>query len=114
VSTINFIVETDGKLVISNLINYPNPFFNDTRIQADHNKPDEELGIIINIYNLSGKVIKVIKTTVISTGFSLPPIIWDGRTDGGSRAGRGLYPYKIIITTPEGETASATGRMIIL
>jgi hypothetical protein len=114
VSTINFVVETDGKLVISNLVNYPNPFFNDTRIQADHNKPETELNILINIYNLSGKVIKVIRTTVISSGFRLPPVFWDGKDDGGSKAGRGLYPYKIIITTPEGETASVTGRMIIL
>ncbi len=113
-SVINFTVEADGKFVISNLINYPNPFFNNTHIQADHNRPDKELDIIINIYNLSGKIIRVIRTSVRSEGFSLPPVTWDGRDDGGARVGRGLYPYKIIIITPEGETAGATGRMIIL
>jgi len=112
--TIDFFVENDGKFVISNLINYPNPFFNETRIQAEHNRPDKELTININIYNLSGKMIKVIRTTVITSGFTLPPVIWDGRDNGGSRVGRGLYPYRITIVTPEGETVSSSGRMIIL
>jgi len=114
VSTINFEVESDSKFVITNLINYPNPFFNETRIQVEHNRPDKELGIIINIYNLGGRAIKVIRTKISSSGFIIPPVIWDGKDDGGSKVGRGLYPYKIIITTPEGETTAASGRMIIL
>ena len=114
VSTINFVVESDTKFVISNLFNYPNPFFSETRIQVEHNRPDTELDIIINIYNLGGRAIKIIKTKLISSGFIIPPVIWDGKDDGGSKVGRGLYPYKILITAPDGETTTATGRMIIL
>jgi hypothetical protein len=112
--TILFVVETDGKLIINNLINYPNPFFNDTRILAEHNRPDTELEVTINIYSMNGRAIKVVHTRVQSSGFSLPPVIWDGKDDGGNRVARGLYPYSVIITTPEGETATASGRMIIL
>ncbi|HBH84099.1 MAG: hypothetical protein A2X04_16095 [Bacteroidetes bacterium GWF2_41_9] len=114
VETIAFVVETDGKFVINNLMNYPNPFFNETRITAEHNRPDYELDITINIYNLSGTVIKIIRTKVQSSGFSLPPVVWDGTNDGGSRVGRGLYPYSVIISTSEGETCRVSGRMIIL
>ncbi len=114
VSTINFVVESGSKFMITNLINYPNPFFNETRIQVEHNRPDKELGITINIYNLGGKAIKIIHTKLSSSGFIIPPVLWDGKDDGGARVGRGLYPYKIIITTPEGETTAASGRMIIL
>lgn len=112
--TITFIVETDGKFIINNLINYPNPFFNETRIRTEHNRPDNELDVTINIYNLNGRVIKMIRTKVQSSGFSIPPVVWDGKDDGGNRVGRGLYPYSVIISTPEGETCRATGRMIIL
>ena len=112
--TLAFAVESDGKLVIKNLINYPNPFFNETRISAEHNRPYEELDITINIYNLNGRVIKMIRTKAESSGFSLPPVIWDGKDDGGNRVGRGLYPYSVIISTPDGETCRVTGRMIIL
>jgi hypothetical protein len=114
VESIRFVVETDGKFILNNLINYPNPFFNETSISAEHNRPDTELDVHIYIYNLNGRVIKIINTKVQSSGFSLPPIIWDGKDDGGGRVGRGLYPYRVIISTPDGETASTSGRMIIL
>jgi flagellar hook assembly protein FlgD len=68
----------------------------------------------ISIFSLNGKLIKVIRTKVPSTGFTLPPITWDGNDDGGSRVARGLYPYVVTITTDKGETCRASGRMIIL
>jgi hypothetical protein len=112
--TLLFVVETDGKFILKNLINYPNPFFGTTSITAEHNSPDNELGIIVNIYSLNGSVIKTIKTTVYSEGYKLPPIEWDGNDDGGKRVGRGLYPYTVAVTRRDGSTARASGRMIIL
>jgi flagellar hook assembly protein FlgD len=100
--------------VINNLINYPNPFFNETRISAEHNRPDEELDIIINIYSMDGRAVRMIRTQVQSAGFRIPPIVWDGRDNGGNRLGRGLYPYSVFISTAEGETCRVSGRMIIL
>jgi hypothetical protein len=114
VETILFLVDTGDKFVLRNLFNYPNPFLNGTRISAEHNRPDAELDVTINIFNISGRIIKIIKTKVPSTGFALPPVIWDGNDDGGKRVGRGIYPYAVIITTGKGEMARASGRMIIL
>ena len=112
--SIIFLVETGEKFVLKNLINYPNPFLSETRISAGHNRPAAELNIIINIFSLNGRLIKIIKTKVPSTGYSLPPVIWDGNDDGGKRVGRGIYLYSVIVTTESGETARASGRMIIL
>jgi flagellar hook assembly protein FlgD len=95
-------------------MNYPNPFFENTNIIAEHNKPGSELEVIINIYNISGKIIKIIRTRVPSYGYELPPIPWDGNDDGGKRVGRGIYPYMVTVTTSDGETARVSGRMIIL
>ena len=65
--------------------------------------------------NLSGmKFSKIIKTRVPATGYTLPPVTWDGNDNGGTRVGRGIYPYTVIVTTGSGETAKASGRMIIL
>jgi flagellar hook assembly protein FlgD len=63
---------------------------------------------------MSGKVIKIIETSIPSTGYKLPPVEWDGNDDGGKRVGRGIYPYSVTISTEKGEVARATGRMIIL
>jgi hypothetical protein len=112
--TIQFFVETGDKFVLKNLLNYPNPFFNETRISAGHNRPDTEFDVTINIFSLNGRIIKIIKTKVPSSGYNLPPIIWDGNDEGGKRAGRGVYPYKVTVVTGKGELATASGRLIIL
>jgi len=109
-----FLVKTEGNFILKNLLNYPNPILNETSIIAEHNRPDNEFNVTINIFNLDGRLIKIIQTKVPSTGFALPPILWDGNDDGGKRVGRGIYPYVVIITTGKGETARASGRMIIL
>jgi len=109
-----FLVKTDGKFILTNLFNYPNPFQYKTHVSAEHNSPDGDLNVTLNVFNLNGKIIKTINTRVTSTGYSLPPVIWDGNDDGGKRVGRGIYPYTVIVSTSTGETARTSGRMIIL
>jgi flagellar hook assembly protein FlgD len=114
VKSILFLVETDGKFVLKNLLNYPNPFLIETSISAQHNRPESEMEVIINIYNLDGRIVKIIKTRVSSAGYNLPPIIWDGNDDGGKKVASGMYPYTVVATTDNGETTRNSGRMIIL
>jgi len=112
--TINFIVGEGNKFILKNLFNYPNPFRTETHITAEHNRPDNELSVTINIYTLGGKIIKILKVTVPPTGYTLPPIVWDGNDNGGMKVGKGIYPYTVSVTAKNGETASVSGRMIIL
>lgn len=113
-SLVTFIVKSDKGFILNNLINYPNPFTDQTNITAEHNRPDENLDVKIYIYSQEGKIIKMIRTNLIATGYKLPPIFWDGYTDNGGRAIRGIYPYSVTVTTEKGETARVSGRMIIL
>jgi len=112
--SILFNVEPGDKFILKHLINYPNPFAGLTRITAEHNRPGYSLSIEIRIYNLGGKLIKIIRTSSLSSGYTLQPVTWDGNDDGGQRVGRGIYPYVVIVTTREGEMARVSGRMIIL
>jgi len=109
-----FIVESGDEFILTDLLNYPNPFPDETTITAGHNRPDSKLEVTINIYSLNGTAIKIIRTEVEASGYSLPPIVWDGTVNGGSRAGRGVYIYRISVRTSAGETVSSSGRMVIL
>ena len=109
-----FLVKSGENFLLNNLINYPNPFIAETRITAEHNRPYTDFDITVNIYSMNGQIIKIIKTSASSTGYVLPPILWNGNDDGGKRVGRGIYPYSVTVTTSTGETTRVTGRMIIL
>ncbi len=96
--TVVFLVRNGEHFILNNLVNYPNPFFSETRITAEHNRPNAELDITVNIFNINGQIMKIIKTSVTSTGYLLPPILWNGNDDGGKRVGRGIYPYSVTVT----------------
>jgi flagellar hook assembly protein FlgD len=72
------------------------------------------MDVLINIYSLSGKLIKVIKANLPSDGYVMPPVEWDGNDDEGKRVSRGIYPYIVSVKTEKGETSRVSGRMIIL
>ncbi len=112
--SIIFMVGSDGNFILTNLLNYPNPVKDETNISAEHNRPDEEFEVTIRIFDMSGRIIRIIKSSVYSTGYQLTPVLWDGKSESGRRVGRGLYPYNVTVTTSRGETASVSGQMIIL
>jgi hypothetical protein len=112
--TISFRVVTGGEFMLRNLINYPNPFSDKTNISLEHNRPDNELSVTINIFDIDGRLIRIMKTKVESTGYNLPPVVWDGNDEGGRKVAGGIYPYTVTIITGNGEIARSSGRMIIL
>jgi len=112
--TISFQVVSGEKFQLKNLLNYPNPFFTETRISLEHNRPDNMLNVVINVFNINGKIIRIIRTKVAATGYKLPPVSWDGKDEGGRKCGKGMYPYSITIISEKGETATTSGHLIIL
>ncbi|HPA86927.1 MAG TPA: type IX secretion system sortase PorU [Bacteroidales bacterium] len=111
--SISFVVDTTGQFIIKNLVNYPNPFSELTRITAGHNRPGETIGVTLLIYDMSGRTINIIKRQISSSGYQLESLEWDGTNAAGMKAGRGIYPYILKATLFNGETATISGRMII-
>jgi hypothetical protein len=112
--SIEFLVRTEDALILRNLTNYPNPFRADTRITVQHNRPDENLEIRIEIFNLEGELVRIINTSEFSTGYQLSPVIWDGTSADGRKMGRGVYPYRLTVRSENNGTSTLSGRMIIL
>lgn len=94
-STLSFIVVNDNDLILSNVLNYPNPFINYTEFWFNHNKPNESLEVQVQIFTVSGKLIKTLNQSVQSDGLLSREISWNGLDDFGNKIGKGVYVYKL-------------------
>ncbi|HLP74520.1 MAG TPA: type IX secretion system sortase PorU [Bacteroidales bacterium] len=112
--TINFVVESGDKFILRNLFCYPNPVVDGTRITGEINRPSEHIALKLGIFDLNGALIRSSRSDFVAGGFSLEPIEWDGRDERGNRVAQGMYIFVVTASTEKGETARASGRMIIL
>lgn len=111
---LDFIVAESENLAIKNLLNYPNPFTEQTAFYFDHNRPNEDLEVLIQIFTVSGKLVKTINTIINSNAFRSEPINWDGLDDFGDKIGRGVYIYQIKVRTVEGEIVTKIEKLVVL
>ena len=75
-ATLNFVVVSDAILNLENVLNYPNPFINYTEFWFNHNKPNENLEVQVQVFTISGKLIKTINQNVITTGNLARSVTW--------------------------------------
>ena len=94
-ATLNFVVLSDTTLNLENVLNYPNPFVNYTEFWFNHNKPNELLEVQVQVFTISGKLIKTIHQNVQTSGSLSRSISWNGLDDFGNRIGKGVYVYKL-------------------
>jgi len=94
-STFSFVVIDNSDLILSNVLNYPNPFINYTEFWFNHNKPNELLDVQIQIFTVSGKLVKTLNETVQSEGNLSKSLVWDGLDDFGAKIGKGVYLYRL-------------------
>lgn len=114
-ATINFVVVSDATLTLDNVLNYPNPFVNYTEFWFNHNKPNESLEVQVQIFTISGKLIKTINQQVLTTGNLSRSIAWNGLDDFGNRIGKGVYVYKLKVkSTVSNISAEKYEKLVIL
>ncbi|QNM85790.1 type IX secretion system sortase PorU [Polaribacter pectinis] len=94
-ATLNFVVVSDAILNLENVLNYPNPFVNYTEFWFNHNKPNEPLEVQVQIFTVSGKLVKTINQNIQTTGNLARSITWNGLDDFGNKIGKGVYIYKL-------------------
>lgn len=90
-----FVVSDNPKDGLSHVLNYPNPFTDNTCFMFEHNFGSDVLDVEINIYTSTGKVVKTISHNTVTSGYRVNDIKWDGLDDFGSKLARGVYLYRI-------------------
>ena len=116
VQDIQFMVfDKDESLELRNVLNFPNPFVNYTEFWFSHNS-SEVLDVSIQIFTISGKLIKTINRQTSGLNSSVTrDITWDGTDDFGSKIGKGVYVYKLSVrSTSSGMTAEKIEKLVIL
>ena len=114
VSTTDFVVAQNAQIALSHVLNYPNPFTTSTRFYVEHNQSCDFLHIEVQIFTITGKIVKTINQTVENQGFRTDGINWDGRDDYGDKLGRGVYIYKVTVKNSEGNKADKMEKLVIL
>ncbi|HMT29115.1 MAG TPA: type IX secretion system sortase PorU [Bacteroidia bacterium] len=109
-----FLVAESATLALNHVLNYPNPFTTRTSFFFEHNRPCNTLDVQVQVYTVSGKLIKTINRQVTCQGYRVDDLEWDGRDDFGDKIGRGVYVYRLKIKDSDGATAEKYEKLVVL
>ncbi len=110
--TIEFYVVKDNKIALHNVLNYPNPFVDKTAFYFELNQVGKEISFEIQIFTLSGRLVRTIVRRMLTTSYLIGPVYWDGLDDYGQKIGRGVYIYILTVKTSDGKVAKYTGKLL--
>ena len=100
-------------LVVSNVVNFPNPFKEETNFTFQLLGSDAATQIEIKIYTITGRLIRTLDNlSPPDNGFNYD-YPWDGRDDDGDIVANGVYLYKLIIRN-EKEQKEVIEKMVVL
>lgn len=111
---LTFKVVSEDKFQLSHVLNYPNPFTTHTEFFFEHNQPGGSFDIQVQIYTISGKLVKTIYDTQLMEGNRCRGISWDGLDDFGDKLAKGTYMYRIRVKNEDGKTAETIEKLVIL
>ncbi len=104
---IDLLLLKSKKLDLLHVLNFPNPFANDTQFTFEVTASAK---VSINVYTLEGRRIKSFYPEQFALGYHRIP--WDGRDEFGNRLANGVYLYKMTAEN-EGQKINHIGRLAI-
>jgi hypothetical protein len=113
-ASIEFIVQEKKIPQLDNVYNYPNPFSTNTEFMFEHNQSCSFLDAQIQVFTVSGKLVKTINKTLETKGFRVDGIGWNGMDEFGDPLAKGVYVYRLKIKNDLGETAEKLEKLVIL
>lgn len=113
-SSIDFIVQKKKDLELSHVLNYPNPFTTSTEFYFEHNQNCNQLEVQIQIFTISGRIVKTIQDNITLQGFRSEGIVWDGKDDFGDKLAKGVYVYRVLVKNSFGQSTEKLEKLVIL
>ena len=110
-ATVDFTILPQDRLILAEVMNYPNPFHQRTTFTFELNLAAE---IRIKIFTLSGRLIRILEKFDAEPGFNM--MEWDGQDEDGDKLANGVYLYKITATQLQSEAklrAEEIGKLVV-
>ena len=118
--TVDFIAAQNEQLALDHVLNYPNPFSNLTTFHFDQNHPGEELDVQVQIFTVTGRLVKTLRATVPGSTAHVPAthhdpsLTWNGRDDYDDQLARGVYVYRVSVRLASGGDAATKFEKLVL
>jgi hypothetical protein len=112
--TLEFNVQESSEIQLDHVLNYPNPFTTKTAFFFEHNQVCAALETQIEIFTVTGRLVKTINQLVKTRGFRTEEIPWDGRDEFGDQLAKGVYVYRLTVRTPDGQEARSMEKLYLL
>lgn len=113
-TTLEFYVANSEELTLKHVLNYPNPFNGNTTFHFDHNRVGEQLKVMVQIFTISGKLVKTLSTETIQASTHFDQLSWNGLDDFGDKLANGVYVYKVKVQGETGGKAEYIQKLVIL
>lgn len=110
-ATISFYVSDGEKPEIGHLYAMPNPARESTLIRIEHNCKGTLKDATINIYDLTGQLVRTFQPVPGSDSYAIP-IQWDFCNQGGAKVCRGVYVVHAMLTTQSGEVLREVSKIV--
>jgi len=113
---IDFLVGEKEEVIMDNLTNAPNPFFDQTSIIFEHNQSCDFLDVQVLIFDINGRLVRELNANVNASGYRVGPnqLVWNGTSEGGKSLQKGIYVYKVRIKNTDGSYIEMTDKMLLL
>ncbi|MFD1469716.1 type IX secretion system sortase PorU [Hymenobacter caeli] len=112
---IEFVVAHTEQLALSHVLNYPNPFASATTFHFDQNREGDDLDVQVQIFTVSGKLVRTLTASIVNSEPHQKSITWDGRDEYHDQLARGVYVYRVSVRAQSDRaTASKFEKLVIL
>ncbi len=112
-ASIEFNVVPSNDMAVEKLYNYPNPFYDETTFVFSHNQAEQPIEATIEIYSVSGRLVKTIKKDISSEGYVSSQVKWNGYSDGGYKLSQGVYLYSLKVLNSNGHSDVKRSKLVI-
>lgn len=112
--TTEFVVQKAKDIVIDRVYNYPNPFTTHTEFWFEHNQANKQIYAQVQIFTVSGKLVKTLEKNILNEGFRSTSITWDGLDEYGDKLARGVYVYRLKVRAENLSMTDKYEKLVIL